>query len=55
DAKGKLGTKEQASEESQTYECGQCHTQFKVPPGDFEKVACPSCKFEYTKEALESV
>ena len=56
DAKGSPGTKEQASEKPQVYECGQCHTQFRVPQGDFEKVTCPnpSCKFEYTKEALES-
>ncbi|MBA7682752.1 hypothetical protein ES703_91104 [subsurface metagenome] len=44
-----------APEEAQTYECGQCHTQFRVPQGDFEKVACPTCHTEYTKEALESV
>jgi len=54
DIKGGPGT--QTSEEPQTYECGQCHTQFRVPQGDFEKVTCPnpSCKFEYTKETLES-
>ena len=54
EAKGSR-TEQPAAEESQTYECGQCHAQFKVPRGDFEKVACPSCHTEYTKEALESV
>ncbi|GAI76085.1 unnamed protein product, partial [marine sediment metagenome] len=38
----------------QTYECGECHTQFKVPPGDFERVACPSCKKEYTLAELKA-
>lgn len=52
DIKGGPGTT--ASEELQTYECGECHTQFKVPPGDFEKVACPSCKKEYTLEELKA-
>jgi len=36
----------------QLYECADCHTRFAVPDGPFEKVACPSCHREYTKEEL---
>jgi len=36
----------------QLYECADCHTRFAVPDVPFEKVACPSCHREYTKEEL---
>ena len=51
------GTKQAASEESaesEIYECGQCHVQFRVPEGDFKKVNCPGCKKEYTLEELKA-
>ena len=48
----KGGAKASASEQPQLYECGQCHTKFGVPPGDWPKVACPSCHTEYTREEV---
>lgn len=48
----KGGVKTSASEQPQLYECAQCRTQFGVPPGDWQKVACPSCHTEYTREEV---
>ncbi len=50
----KGGAKVQPSglEQAQLYECGQCHTKFGVPPGEWSKVTCPSCQTEYTREEV---
>ncbi len=40
--------------EPQVYECGDCHTQFKVPAGEFAAIACPECKREYSREEVTS-
>ncbi len=39
----------------QIYQCGNCKTQFKIPAKEFERVACPTCKVEYTREQVMSV
>ncbi|MBA7601331.1 hypothetical protein ES703_08401 [subsurface metagenome] len=41
--------------EPQLYECAQCHMQFGVPAGEWEKVACPSCHTEYSREEILGV
>ena len=51
---GKAQTQEKAQEEAQVCECAQCHAQFRIPQGDFERVACPSCHAEYTREEIMS-
>ncbi|MBA7636606.1 hypothetical protein ES703_44227 [subsurface metagenome] len=38
----------------QLYQCGNCQAQFRIPQTEFEKVACPSCRTEYTREQLLS-
>lgn len=50
--KGSSEAKSPAAEQPQLYECGNCHAKFGVPPGEWEKVACPTCRTEYTKEEL---
>lgn len=40
------------AEQSQVYECDNCHQQFMIPQQDFEKVKCPGCGKEWTKEEL---
>ena len=47
---GKAATQEEA----QVCECNQCHTQFRVPQGDYQRVSCPSCHAEYTREEVMS-
>jgi hypothetical protein len=42
-------------EQSQAYECGNCHAQFGIPQADFEKVVCPSCHREWTREEVMGV
>ena len=39
-------------EQPQAYECSNCHTQFRIPQADFEKVVCPSCHREWTREEV---
>jgi len=34
------------------YECDDCHQQFTIPQEDFDKVTCPSCGREWTREEL---
>ncbi len=47
-------SKSSSPSRSQVYECGSCHTKFTIPREDFEKVACPSCQKEYTREDVLS-
>ena len=49
---GTSSTAAQGSE-PQVYECGDCHTQFKVPAGPFAAIACPHCKHEYSREEVQ--
>ncbi|GAJ15927.1 unnamed protein product, partial [marine sediment metagenome] len=51
EAKKDIGAKTPAATQPQ-YECSECHAQFSVLPGEWQKVACPSCKKEYTREEL---
>ncbi|MBA7594273.1 hypothetical protein ES703_01212 [subsurface metagenome] len=51
-AKAGTGAKTSKEEQPQLYECGNCHAKFGAPPGEWEKVACPACHTEYTKEEL---
>lgn len=40
----------------QVYECGDCHEQFRIPPGEaFTAVECPQCHREYTREQLQDL
>jgi len=48
----KGGAKGSASPQPQLYECSQCHEQFRVPLGEWAKVACPKCQTEYTREEV---
>ncbi len=53
--KGGTGAKppEKPQEQPQTFECGDCKTQFSPPPGwTGEPLKCPVCGREYTKEEL---
>jgi len=52
EAKRGTGAKTPAATQPQLYECGQCHEKFGVPPGEWEKVACPKCQIEYTREEV---
>jgi len=38
--------------QSPVYECDECQQQFMVPQEDFDKVSCPRCGKEWTKEEL---
>ena len=40
------------AEQSEVYECDNCHQQFMIPRQGFEKVKCPGCGKEWTKEEL---
>ena len=51
EAKGGTRAKPSTSE-PQLYECADCHTRFAVPDVPFEKVACPNCHREYTREEV---
>ncbi len=56
-AEVKGGSKTAAQAETQApteqvYECGSCHAQFKVPPGEWQNVGCPNCKTQYTREQV---
>ena len=51
EVKGGTGAKTPTAS-PQLYECADCHTRFAVPDVPFEKVACPGCHREYTKEEL---
>jgi len=48
----KGGAKTSAAVQPQLYECGQCHEKFGVQPGEWERVACPKCQTEYTREEV---
>lgn len=50
----KAGTKTEAPEMQQAYECGQCHQKFSIPDVPFETVKCPNtaCGRVYTKEEV---
>ncbi|MBA7683123.1 hypothetical protein ES703_91481 [subsurface metagenome] len=48
----KGGVKTSAAAQPQLYECSQCHEKFGVQPGEWEKVACPKCQAEYTREEV---
>lgn len=47
-------TKRSASEQTPVYECGNCHIKFMAPweHRDFDKIGCPGCGKEWTKEEL---
>ena len=47
----KAGTKTEAPQTQQAYECGQCHQRFSIPDVPFETVKCPNpvCGHVYTK------
>lgn len=52
EAKAK-GSTAKATTEVPTFRCGDCQTEFKIPPGwAGQNIACPGCKREYTKEEL---
>ncbi len=38
----------------QMYECSECHTQFAIPPGEWQGFKCPNpqCGKEYTREEV---
>jgi len=38
--------------QSPVYECDKCQQQFMVPQEDFDKVRCPRCGKQWTKEEL---
>jgi len=38
----------------QGYKCGECGTIFTIPNIEFEKVACPKCRHEYTKAEVQA-
>lgn len=42
----------QAIKAAGVYECGVCHQHFSIPREDFDKVRCPDCGREWTKEEL---
>lgn len=47
------GSPSKATTEMPAFRCGDCQTEFKIPPGwDGQNIACPGCKREYTKEEL---
>jgi len=50
----KAGTKTEAPETPQAFECGQCHQRFSIPDVPFETVKCPNpaCGRVYTKEEV---
>lgn len=49
--KEREGTSSQAAKQ-QIYECGQCKTRFTIQTMDFQTVACPNCKHEYTRQEV---
>ncbi|MBA7701421.1 hypothetical protein ES703_110159 [subsurface metagenome] len=51
--KGGTGAKTPAPQ-PQMYECSECHTQFAIPPGEWQGFKCPNpqCGKEYTREEV---